>query len=111
VQNDRRGHLNKVGNSNHAIPGRLDKAIRRCGATRASIFLRKKFLRRSLDCLVKPGNDGEERWIAKSPGNDGVGGRAISLRALFDPRRLERNPKVQEMTAGPVSLLLDCYLQ
>jgi hypothetical protein len=82
------------------------------GLTRASIFLPKKFLRRSMDCRVKPGNDGEERWIAKSPGNDGVGGwRAISLRALFDPRRLERNPKVQEMTAGPVSLLLDCYLQ
>ena len=41
-----------------------------------------------------------------------MGARANSCAAFVDlPRRLERNPKVQEMTAGPVSLFPDCYLQ
>ena len=64
-------------------------------------LLRKKSLRRWMDCRVKPGNDN-------------VGGYARSfilprLPDLLAPS--ERNPQLYEMATGAISLFRDCYLQ
>jgi hypothetical protein len=70
------------------------------GLTRASILFVKTFC--------------EVRWIAgSSPAmTTRMGMRANSCAAFVDvPRLLGRNREMYEMTAGPVSLLPDCYLQ
>jgi hypothetical protein len=63
------------------------------GLTRASIFFAKCFY--------------EDGWIAgSSPGNDG----SIAICSICAVPS-ERNPQVQEITAGAISLFPDCYLQ
>jgi hypothetical protein len=58
-------------------------------------LLRKKSLRRRMDCRVKPGNDR-------------VGGHA---HRFICSTCSQRNPRLYEMTAWASSLFWDCYLQ
>jgi hypothetical protein len=64
-------------------------------------LLREKFLRRRMDCRVKPGNDNV----------DGHARSFILPRFARPAPCSERNPQLQETTAGAISLLRDCYLQ
>jgi hypothetical protein len=59
------------------------------GLTRASIFFAKRFLRRSMDCRVKPGNDR---------------GIAICSSAL---RPSNCNQQVYKMAVGAISIVSD----
>jgi hypothetical protein len=54
--------------------------------------LREKFLRRWMDCRVKPGDDS-----------------GVAICSTCAPS--ERNQQVYKMTAGAISLFPDCYLQ
>jgi hypothetical protein len=78
-------------------------------------LLRKMFLRRWMDCRVKPGNDSEGVVPAKTGTHDHRRwGSRLSLRSAGTTIvRSERstNLQVYEITAGAISLLWDCYLQ
>jgi hypothetical protein len=93
---------------------RVEDARKRAYAPRIHL-LRKKSLRRWMDCRVKRGNDSEAVVPAK------VGTHSHrrwlwvpALAALGrDDESLERgtNLRVYEITAEAISLLWDCYLQ
>jgi hypothetical protein len=68
------------------------------GLTRASIFFAKRFLRRWMDCRVKPGNDGADGYVP------------VHVPRLSSCRTLsECNPQVQESGAGAIPLFPACY--
>ena len=62
--------------------------------TRASIFFARKFLRRRMDCRVKPGNDGADGYVRLV--------HVPRLSSCCAPS--ERNPQVRESGAGAISL-------
>jgi len=64
------------------------------GLTRASIFFARKFLRRRMDCRVKPGNDGADGYVRLV--------HVPRLSSCCAPS--ERNPQVRESGAGAISL-------
>src|SRR5262249_2598634 len=77
-----------------------------CGLDPRIHPLSEKFLRRWMDCRVKPGNDsGDILLVGSRPAMTAV------LRFARPARRSERNQQVYKMTAGAISLFRDCYLQ
>ena len=60
-------------------------------------LLRERFLRRWMDCRVKPGNDGADGYV-----------RLVHVPRLSSCRApSERNPQVQESGVGAISIVSD----